>query len=251
MRLAGKVALVTGAGQGVGRGIAMALAREGVAIAAIGRTMSKLEDCCAEIEAIGGKAIAIQCDILSETDLEQSVNRTVERFGRLDILVNNAQEAPFGPLIAMSDETFLRTYGSGPLASFRFMKQCYPHLKNSKGVVFNFTSAMAASWTPKNFSIYASAKSAVETLSRAAAVEWGRDGIRVLVIAPHADSPGVRDFGEREPAAAAAVIKNIPMGRIGECERDIGRAVAALCTDDFGYMTGTIIPLDGGQANFN
>lgn len=251
MKLEGKVALITGAGQGVGRGIALALAREGVAIAAVGRTLSKLEDCCAEIRSFGGKALPIQCDILSEPDVEKAVQATLDHFSRLDILVNNAQEAPFGPMVDMSDEIFERTFSSGPFASFRFMKKCYPYLKESRGIVFNFTSAMAASWNPRNFSLYAASKSAIETLSRAAAVEWGRDGIRVLVIAPHADSPGVKTFGEQQPAAAAAVIKNIPMGYVGECERDIGRAVMSLCSDDFRYLTGSIIPLDGGQAKFH
>ena len=250
MRLQGKVALVTGAGQGVGRGIALALAREGASIAAIGRTLSKLETCCAEVEMLGRPALPVQCDIQSDTDIVDAVNAVMQRFGRIDILVNNAQESAYGPLVDMSDDVFNRTFGTGPQASFRFMKQCYPHLKASKGTVFNFTSGMSASWMPKNFGLYAAAKSAIETLSRTAAVEWGRDGIRVLVISPHADSPGVRNFGERQPAAAAAVIKDIPMGRVGECERDIGRAVAALCTEDFSYLTGTVIPLDGGQAKF-
>ena len=249
--LDGKVALITGAGQGIGQGIAFAMAKAGATIVVTGRTESKLIDTCRTIESFGGVAIPLVCDVQSPEQITAVVARTVEQLGGIDILVNNAQTSPFASLNDTAEEDFLNTFETGPFATFRFMRACYPYLKASKGIIFNFTSAVTVNWRPVKHSAYASAKCAIEGLSRAAAVEWGRDGIRILTIAPHAESPGVKAFSESNPAVAAAQVKGIPMGRIGDCETDVGNALVALCAPAFGYMTGAIIPLDGGQAKFS
>ena len=101
------------------------------------------------------------------------------------------------------------------------------------------------------YGCYGAVKKAIRQLTRAAAAEWGQDGIRALTIAPHADSPGLKAWFEAKPDEAAVFFKTIPLRRIGRCEEDIGAAVAALCTPAFSYLTGTTIPLDGGQANFD
>jgi NAD(P)-dependent dehydrogenase (short-subunit alcohol dehydrogenase family) len=101
------------------------------------------------------------------------------------------------------------------------------------------------------YGAYGAVKQATRVLTRAAAAEWGRAGIRVLTIAPHAESPGLKWWVANNPEEAEAFFRTIPLGRIGRLEEDIGRAVAALCSDDMGYLTGATIPLDGGQANFD
>ncbi|MBS0503346.1 MAG: SDR family oxidoreductase [Proteobacteria bacterium] len=247
--LDGKVALVTGAGQGVGRGIALALAKQGARLAVSGRTLSKVEAVAAEI---GGDARAFACDVKDAESVAATVDAVAAAFGGVDILVNNAQEVPLGPLLGVTDEAFEAGFESGPLATFRFMKACYPHMKaRGGGTIFNLASSAAVRWDMSNYGAYAAVKQAIRSLSRAAAAEWGIDGIRVLTIAPHARSPGLARWIEENPAEAEAFFRTIPLRRVGDCEADIGDAVAALCGPEFAYLTGATIPLDGGQANFD
>ena len=250
--LADKVALVTGAGQGVGQGIALALAAAGARVAVTGRTMAKLEQTCAMIAERGGEALPIEGNVKDPASLAQMIERTVTRFGGLDILINNAQEVPNGKLLDVTDEAFLAGFESGPLASFRLMKLAHPYLvARGGGVVINLASSAGIRWDMTGYGAYGAVKQATRVLTRAAAAEWGRAGIRVLTIAPHAESPGLKWWIANNPEEAEAFFRTIPLGRIGKLEEDIGRAVAALCGSDLSYLTGATIPLDGGQANFD
>lgn len=250
--LADKVALVTGAGQGVGQGIALALAAAGSRVAVTGRTMAKLEQTCAMIAERGGEALPIEGNVKDPASLAQMIERTATRFGGLDILINNAQEVPNGKLLDVTDEAFLAGFESGPLASFRLMKLAHPYLvARGGGVVINLASSAGIRWDMTGYGAYGAVKQATRVLTRAAAAEWGRDGIRVLTIAPHAESPGLKWWIANNPEEAEAFFRTIPLGRIGKLEEDIGRAVAALCGSDLSYLTGATIPLDGGQANFD
>src|SRR5512139_492846 len=132
--LDGKAALVTGAGQGVGRGIALALAGEGARIAVAGRTEGKLLETCAEIRQRGGTAIPVVCDVMIAADIERCVQQTVDAFGSVDILINNAQVVPLGRLLDVSEEHYQEGMDSGPLATLRFMKACYPYLRNGGSI---------------------------------------------------------------------------------------------------------------------
>lgn len=252
MQLTGKTALVTGAGQGVGQGIALALARAGATVVVSGRTESKLEATCAAIAEAGGQAIAVPANVKSADALMALVEQTVAHTGALDILVNNAQEVPLGALLEVSDEAFAAGFESGPLASFRLMKLAHPHMKaRGGGTIFNLASSAGIRWDMTGYGAYAAVKQAIRSLTRAAAAEWGRDNIRVLTIAPHAASPGLKGWIENNPEEAEAFFRTIPLGRVGDCEQDIGAAVVALCAPGMGYLTGATIPLDGGQANFD
>jgi NAD(P)-dependent dehydrogenase (short-subunit alcohol dehydrogenase family) len=245
--LSGKVALVTGAGQGVGQGIAFALAGAGAAVAVTGRTLSKCEATVAEIETRGGRAMALACDVKNGADLSRVVEETVRSLGGLQILVNNAQEVPLGPLNGVTDEAFTAGFESGPLATMRLMKLAYPHLRGD-GVIINLASTAGMRWDMANFGAYAAVKEAIRSLTRAAACEWGVDGIRANVILPHAKSPGLVWWMENNPEDAEAFQQSIPMRRVGECEEDIGAFVVQLCSDGARYVSGQSIAVDGGQA---
>lgn len=246
-KLKDKVALVTGAGQGVGQGIAFALAQEGAAIAVTGRTLAKVEATAAEIVRRGGKALALACDVKDAASLQASVEQTVRQLGGLNILVNNAQEVPLGPLLGVTEEGFTAGWESGPLATFRLMKLCHPHLKGD-GNIINLASPAAMRWDASNYGVYAAVKEAIRSLTRAAACEWAKDGIRTNAILPLANSPGMEWWTRAHPQEAAAFIATVPMQRVGECEADIGRFVVSLCTEDCRYINGQSIAVDGGQA---
>lgn len=249
--LGGRVALVTGAGQGVGQGIALALATEGVSIAVLGRTESKLLDTCTMLRERGAQAEPFTCDVREIEAIPEVVNQVVESFGRLDILVNNAWFGAHGRLLDMSDRDFRKGFDTGPFASFAFMKAAHPHLKASgDGSIVNLVTSAMVRWDGATYGAYAASKQALRSLTRTAAVEWAEDRIRVNNIAPHALSPGLKWWTETNPEEAAEFIASIPMKRIGDCEGDIGRAVVALVGPDMRYLTGATIPLDGGQAFF-
>ena len=247
MILEGKVALVTGAGQGVGQGIALALAAEGAQVVVTGRTLEKLKATSALIDERGGTALPVVCDVKSDTSLVACVEATLNAFGQLDILVNNAQEVPLGTLEQVTDERFAAGWESGPLATFRMMKLCRPHLKDG-GCIVNLASSAGKRWDMSGYGCYAATKEAIRSLTRAAAAEWGPEGIRTNVILPHAKSPGLEWWMDTNPEEAAAFVATIPQRRVGECEADIGRFVAVLCSDASGYVNGQSIALDGGQA---
>jgi meso-butanediol dehydrogenase/(S,S)-butanediol dehydrogenase/diacetyl reductase len=242
----GKTALITGGGQGVGQGIALALAKTGAQIVITGRTQAKLDATCNEIEKLGGQALGVVADVLSAEDIEKSVSQTVAQFGGVDILVNNAQSVANGPLLDLDEAALQAGWESGPLASFRLMKLCHPYLKNG-GHIINVLSSVMKRWDMAGFGGYAAAKAAMQQLTRAAACEWGVDGIRVNAIMPHADSPALQWWARENPEQAEAFARNIPLRRIGSCEADIGRFVALMCHPDSAYLTGQTIALDGGQ----
>lgn len=245
--LTGKVALVTGAGQGVGQGIALALAAEGAHVAVTGRTLSKLQDTCSQIESRGGQALAVQCDVKDAQSLTTCVETVVGHFGGLQILVNNAQEVPLGALLQVNDDAFTAGWESGPLATFRMMKLCYPHLKGN-GCIINLATSAAKRWDASYYGAYSAAKEAIRALTRAAACEWGRDNIRCNTILPLALSPGLKGWMESSAGEGERFAASVPMKRVGDCEQDIGRFVALLCSDGAAYVNGQSIGLDGGQA---
>ncbi|MDG3011677.1 SDR family oxidoreductase [Rhodococcus sp. D2-41] len=249
--LDGKIALITGAGQGVGQGIAFALAKEGAAIAVVGRTESKLVDTCEAIAGFGSRAVPITCDVSDGDQITAAVAATVEQLGGVDILVNNANQNALGALLDIDPHRMEKVFATGPVATLRLMQACHPHMKaRGGGAIVNMISSAAVRWDTSGYGVYAAAKEAMRSLTRTAASEWGVDAIRVNAVAPHALSPGLKWWTETNPEEAAEFVKTIPLGRIGDCEQDIGRAVAFLVGPDARYLTGAVMPLDGGQARW-
>ena len=246
-----KAALVTGAGQGVGRGIALAFAKAGASVIVCGRTESKLHAVCGEIEAAGAKAAAMVCDVSDPEAIKRTVTEAARIFGGLDILVNNAYDGAFGPLLSLTDEGFQKGFVAGPFAAFRFMVAAHPHLKaRGGGSIINLATSAEVRWDMSNYGAYGAAKASVRVLTRAAAAEWGVDNIRVNTICPLANSPALDAWTKHNPEEAKAFFATVPLRRIGDCETDIGEAAVFLASDSARYVTAATIPLDGGQARF-
>ncbi|MBT3709241.1 MAG: SDR family oxidoreductase [Gammaproteobacteria bacterium] len=245
--LEGKIAIVTGAGQGVGQGIAFALSAAGVSVVVAGRTEEKLVQTVETIASRGGEAIAVACNVKNSEDLQHLVSVCVKHFGGLNILVNNAQEVPNGLLDDVTDKAFTAGFESGPLATLRLMKLAHPHLLGD-GCIINLASTAAKRWDMSGYGAYAAVKESIRSLTRAAACEWGPEGIRSNAILPHAKSPGLAGWMEQNPTEAEAFQASIPQRRVGECEEDIGRFVVQLCSEGSSYINGQTIAVDGGQA---
>ncbi len=248
--LENKVALITGAGQGIGQGIAFALAKRGAKIAALGRTLAKCEETCKIIQQrFGTETIALGGDVSQLDGLKSTVESVVEALGPVDILVNNAVSTSRGPLLSQKDEHVLHAFTVGPLATLKLMQLCHPHMvSRGGGSIINLASSAAKRWDMSGYGVYAAEKEAIRTLTRTAASEWGKDNIRANCILPHAKSPALKAWTEQNPQEAAAFVRSIPLQRIGECEEDIGEFVAMLCSDEAAYVSGQSIAVDGGQA---
>jgi 2-hydroxycyclohexanecarboxyl-CoA dehydrogenase len=251
VELAGKAALVTGAGQGIGRAIALVLAERGASVVISGRTESKLTAVVDEIAQLGARATAIVGDVAVRADVQRMVDTTISTFGGVDILVNNAQASkPDVRIVDIDDDTWDLTFGSGGLGTLYAMQACHPIMKaRGGGNIINLGSSTAITGDP-GFGAYAMTKEAVRGLTRVAAREWGRDNIRVNVVCPAALSPGAAEFADAHPEAFARMLKSVPLGRMGDEIADVARAVAALCSDDFQYLTGATLMLDGGRLLF-
>jgi len=236
--LAGQTAIVTGAGQGAGRGVAEAFAAAGARVALVGRTRVKLEDVAAGLA--GGVGLPIVCDIADPDQIEAAVGAAVSAFGGVQILVNAAHHTiRDGMLLDVADDDLDALWRTGPLATLRLMRACHPYLAGD-GVIINFGSG--AQFRPQGYGMYAAAKDAIAALTRAAAVEWGKDGIRAHVIVPHVVSPSkAATFNGQYDD----LIARIPVGRLGAPE-DIGAAAVFLAGPGATFLTGQVLMVDGG-----
>lgn len=256
----GKTAIITGAGKSVlsdgrcgsiGYGIATAYAKEGANLVITGRNVEKLNGAKEELERLYSiKVLALQADVSASSDneavVENVVKKTIEEFGGIDVLINNAQASASGVTIAdHTTEQFNLALYSGLYATFYYMKVCYPYLCKTKGSVINFASGAGISGNFGQGS-YAAAKEGIRGISRVAATEWGKDGINVNVVCPLAWTSQLEQFKNNYPEAFEKNVKMPPMGHFADSETEIGRVCVQLASDDFKYMTGQTITLQGG-----
>lgn len=247
-RLEGKVTVITGGGKGIGFGLAKAFAREGSDLVITGRHEGRLVEAKEKLEReYGINVLPIVADGADEEATKRVVAAAVERFGRIDTLINNAQVSKSGlPLIEHTREDFDLAINSGLYAAFFYMKECYPYLKESKGSVINFASG-AGLFGKLGQSSYAAAKEGIRGMSRVAAAEWGPDGIRVNVVCPLAMTESLQEWKENYPDLFAKTIQGIPLGRFADPTEDIGRVCVFLASDDASYVTGETVTLQGGS----
>lgn len=246
-RLEGKVALVTGAAQGIGRAIAERFIAEGAAVGVLDLKPERAQAAAAEIAARGGRTLPFAGNVADRATIEQAVRGIEAAYGRLDILVSNAIWVRYTPIDAITPEMLARMTGTG-FDSVVWGIQCAAPLmaRGGGGSIINIASAAAFLGMP-NAMVYAGVKAGVLGLTRAAAVELGPQHIRVNAICPGSiQTEGVRI--NVDPAMAAKRLARTPLGRLGEAD-DVASAALFLASDDSGWMTGESVLVDGGATH--
>ena len=243
MRLKGKVAIVTGAGRGIGKEIALTLAREGASVAIFGRSETA-EETANEIAKVGGKAIAVVVDVSNYKQVQKAVETTLKKFGRIDILVNNAGIYRSSPLVNMKEEEWDEVMSVDLKGVFNCTRNVLPTMVKQKyGKIINISSVAGTALGSPGLTHYSAAKAGIIGFTEALAMEVAEFGINVNSVAPgvietdmikEAMGKGAQDFA-----------KQIPLGRLGK-PRDIAEMVLFLVSDEASYITGQIITVDGG-----
>jgi NAD(P)-dependent dehydrogenase (short-subunit alcohol dehydrogenase family) len=247
----GRVVIITGAGQGIGRGMALHLGKHGASIVVAEWKAHRAERTVAELAELGVAAIATVTDISDRDQIDSMVGETMEHFGRVDGLINNAQTfRPQAPIATVTEDDLDVFYDSGVKGTLWAMQAVYPHMaKAGWGRIVNFASAAGITGM-RGYGAYNASKEAVRALTRTAAREWGRDGITVNCIAPGAASKRGLEAAARDTEAHQEFLRDHPIGRQGDPEDDIGPVALFLCSDGCRYLTGQTLMVDGGAFLF-
>ena len=246
-RLDGRVAIVTGAGQGIGRGIALVFAREGVKVVIAELKDHRARRTADEIVAAGGEAFAVATDVSRQDQVQRMVDETIERYGGVDILVNNAQGMHARtPLAELTSEQVDVFWISGVKGTLWGMQAVYPVMKaKGYGRIINLVSSAGFRGEP-GLGDYNATKEGIRALTKTAAREWGRDGITVNCIAPGALSKRGQEFIQRDPAEFERRNAEKCIPRLGDPETDIAPVALFLAGEESRFVTGQTIFADGG-----
>ena len=229
-----KVAIVTGAGQGIGKGIALCLAKRGVKVIATGRRAEPIEQTIAEIKELGGEGFAMTCDSADRARVEEVVKAAAEKYGTVDVVVNNAQAiVPSAPVEETSYDNMLKAWQSGVIGSLNYMQAAFPYMKEQhEGRIINFASATGMFGIAGQLA-YGSNKEALRGMTKIAAKEWGQYGICVNIVLPE---------------EYAKQVNLNPMKRFGDPEIDIAPVIAFLAGPDSCYFSGQSVIVDGANS---
>jgi NAD(P)-dependent dehydrogenase (short-subunit alcohol dehydrogenase family) len=248
IELDGKVAIVTGAARGIGKGMATALLKAGAAVTITDIRQETLDETSAAFDKMkGARHLALIADGTKDDDVNNAVRKTVEGFGRIDVLINNAQTAVTG--VNIEDQTVADVMvgiDTGFLASFRYMKAAFPYLKEAQGTIVNFASQAGLIGNVGMIG-YNAAKEANRALTRTAARDWAQYNITVNTIIPGMITEGSKEFFDANPEHYKHSLANIPLGRLGDPEKDAGALVVFLASEGAHYLTGDTFNIDGGR----
>ena len=250
MRLANKVALITGGGTGIGAATARVMAKEGASVAVTGRRIKPLEAVVTSIEDSGGQALALPGDVTTSQDCQQSVDETIKRFGQLHILVNNAGTSAVGTALETATEDWHRVIDTNVTGTFLMCRLALPHIIEAGGGSIVNISSVSGIRGNKERAAYNASKGAVCNLTKSLAVDFGAKGVRVNAVLPglvETDMPKhfmTLDGRPWEDVVAAALPK-YPLGRIGKPE-EVAYCALFLASDEAAWITGQLISVDGG-----
>ncbi|HJG55122.1 SDR family oxidoreductase [Staphylococcus arlettae] len=245
-RLDNKIAIVTGGAGGIGSGIVRAYVKENakVVIADIaeekGRTLST------ELNKQGYETLFIKTDLSNKESLKSCVDQTIQTYGQIDILINNAHASRMNNFLDITEEDLDLSFNTGFYATFYLCQMVIPHLKETQGNIINFGSGAAVKGD-KNQGSYVVAKEAIRGITRVIANEFGEFGINANVISPIAYSEGVDQWRKDNPEYYNQVIQGIPLQKFGDVEKDIGPVAVFLGSKDAQYITGQTVMVDGGS----
>lgn len=243
---AGKVAIVTGGGRGIGRAVALGLAESGAQVVVTARTQTEIEQVAKEIEAKGGKAMAIVTDLTVTAQIEELVQETIKVFGRIDILVNNAARSFLRSLMDLREDGWDKVFNTNVKAVWLLSRLVAKHMMEQKGGrIINITT-VGAEKAELGMAAYGSSKAALKMLTRCMAREWAPFGILVNAVGPTLTRTEFSRPLWSNPELAKHVAAAIPLGRIAEPE-DIVGAVLFLASDAASFITGQTIYVDGGS----
>ena len=242
-----KTVVVTGAGGGVGEGIALACADAGANVIIAARRTETGDPVAAEIQRRGGRALSLRCDVTVRTDVDAAVAAAVAEFGALDCMVHNAL-APVGPpspIAEVADDTWHGMLGTAVRGTYLCATAAHPHLAMSGGTLILIASAAGVEGSPY-LPAYGMVKAAQRGLAKSLAQEWGPQGIRVNCIGPVAMTPAMERVADTPLFTDGLLVGRTPLRRIGDSETDIGPVAVFLASDLSRYMTGQTLMVDGG-----
>jgi NAD(P)-dependent dehydrogenase (short-subunit alcohol dehydrogenase family) len=245
-RLEGRVAIITGAGQGIGEGIAKVYARAGAKLVLTGRTLEKLETVADAIRAGGGTVRCLVALSGRRADAERTVSEAMSAYGRVDILVNNAQTfTDMAPVETIPEENLRINFDTGVIGALQLMQCAFPHMRERGGAIINLGSINGYACDP-GLLAYAASKEAMRTLTKTAAREWGKYKIRVNTLVPAVITPYVENY-LKETGTYEMQLAKTALGYIGNAEKDVAPLALFLASDESHYVTGQTINADSGM----